>query len=188
MLTPEFGTSAFPMCSARPSEVSTTFTSKRHKRVRFSSKLTDEYEIASRQCRQGLSTSTEKLLNEVQRLKKEILSTRETINEQSLIEANLFDHHEALSHKYASSMTILQFRKSIETLELRLTTLEDETFSMRMETLRIKGLHKQLLDDVEKRKKLLDDRANTSCLPFFFAQTMWSAAAGHPKSPVPLAA
>lgn len=179
MLTPDLGSSAFPMRSANNSVSSIELSSIQCKRVKFARKLTDEYEIAPRCCKRGLSTSTEQVKNKVLRLQRQLKFERETIELQSQLEEQLFRQKNAHILKHTDAVSILQLKKLISSLEQKQAEFEDEIFSMRMDILRTKGLCKKLVAEMEKQNKTVEKKESTipSCFGVNFAQTLWSKAA-----------
>jgi hypothetical protein len=175
LITPDFGSSVFPLRSAS-GDAPTVSPPTRRKRVRFARQLTDEYQIAPRKCKRGLSTSTEEIGNRVLRLRRQILFERETIDLQSRQEADLFDKDALLFEKYANVMTILQFKKSIASLEARQSQLDDEIFNMRMEILRTKSVHETLLKKTLIEKESSEVGKDSGSPPYFakvLLQSLW---------------
>lgn len=182
MLTPDFGSSAFPMRSANNNVNSLDASSIRCKRVKFARKLTDEYEIAPRRCKRGLSTSTEQVRNKVLRLQRQLQFERETMELQSQLEAQLVHQKNAHILKHTDAATILQLKRLISSLEQKQAEFEDEIFSMRMDMLRTKGLYKKLVAEMKEHAEKVDKKESTipSCFGVNFAQTLWSKAAQNP--------
>ena len=178
LITPDFGSSVFPLRSAN-SDAPTFSPPTRRKQVRFARQLTDEYQIAPRKCKRGISTSTEEIGNRVLRLRRQILFERETIELQSRIEADLFDKDAFLFEKYANVMTMIQFKKSIASLEARQSQLDDEIFNMRMEILRTKSVHESLLKKtlIEKgSSEVGNDAGSTHYFAKVLLQSLWQKA------------
>ena len=183
MLSPDFKSSAFPMRSANSNAAPVVVLPTSGKKVCFAHKLTDEYQIAHRRCKRGLSTSTEQVLNQVLKLQRKIQHERDTIELQSRLEAQLVDQKAALVENHAPAMAVLQLKNLISSLELRQEELEDEIFSMRMGTLRTKGLHKQLVAEMKEQKATVDQKVSASCTPStrfgaLFGHTLWNTPAG----------
>lgn len=174
LFTPDFGSSAFPMRSAN----STAPCVPSRKRVRFSRQLTDEYEIANRKCRRGLSTSAEELHNRVQRLRHQLDLEYESIFNQDKLEDELIHRNDELFDRYTEIVVLLSAKKELEALKGKEQRLEDRIFNMRMETLRTKGLHEKLLKEISAQK-----RDSLRCA-VSLAQSLWSSATS--LQPIPL--
>jgi hypothetical protein len=107
------------------------------------------------------------------------LFERETIDLQSRLEAELFDKDAVLFERYADVMTIIQFKKSIASLETRQSQLDDEIFNMRMEILRTKSLHETLLKKTLTEKESPEMVKDCSPTPYFakiLLQSLWQEA------------
>ena len=175
LITPDFGSSVFPLRSASGDALPLSPPTLR-KHVRFARQLTDEYEIACRKCKRGISTSTEEIGNRVLRLRRQILFERETMELQSRLEAVLFEKDAVLFDRCANVMTILQFKKSIASLEARQSQLDDEIFNMRMEMLRTKSLHETLLKTTLIEKDNIETGKDSKTTPYFakvVLQSLW---------------
>ena len=166
ILTPDFGSSAFPLRSASPEAP----TVARKKRVTFARQLTDEYEIASRHCRRRLPVSIEELRNRVLRLRRELDIEYEVVNAQEQLELDL-EEKNAAYEKYADVTILLKLKKSIGTLETGKERLEEDIACMRMDTLRLKGVQKSVMSFVQNAK--VEKKWQTGRRNFSLARGLW---------------
>ena len=182
MLTPDFGSSAFPLRSANNNIIPLDASLTRCKKVKFARKLTEEYEIAPRRCKRRLSTSTEQVRNKVLRLQRQLQFERETMDLQAQLEAQLFHQKNAHILKHTDAITNLELQNLKSCLELKQQEFEDEIFSMRMDILRIKGLCQKLVAEMKEQNKTIEKKESTipSCFGVQFAQTLWSIAVLNP--------
>lgn len=168
ILSPDFGCSAFPRRSFTCNAALAAPLVER-KRVRFARQLTDEYIIAHRRCQRGLCTSDEELANRVRRLRRQIKFEKKVVQYQSEEEEYLEQLNDKLFQRFEQDMTDLQCKKALDTLSTSVRHLDEDIFSVRMDTIRIKGLQAK----IKKQRAQKDAERNTAVV---FAQSLWAMA------------
>lgn len=177
ILTPDFGSAHFCRRSFTSQAVLAAPLVER-KRVRFARQLTDEYTIAHRRCRRGMSTSDEELCNRVHRIRRQLKFEKKIVAYQAGKEEHLGRMNDKLYSRFDEAMTDLQCKKAMDTLATSIQHLDDDIFNLRMDMIRIKGLHSKVLVEL----KTAQDRKNAeSCCAVVFAQSLWAMATGPTK-------
>lgn len=184
ILTPDLGSSAFPMRSAHSAVVTSSKGAKvaasRRKRVRFSQQLTNEYEIPSRYCRRLLSVSTEQLRNKVLNLRRQLDADYDYIENQEQIEL-MFENKIIMYAKFTDVTTMVKLKNSIDILTSVKEKLEEDIEFMRIDMLRLKGTIPKSLAKTANDK--LARTKTSENLPFNLARTLWIHALGSQRNP-----